>query len=112
MVSPGDLRCTERENDNGDQFQGSPFSTGDYSVLSLIPTPQLSSRGRRLEAIIINLTMPSESTVNHVVRQRFCQRQQMQWSKRGAHLLLQTRVKTLHRAWDTVCKRWYPDMAV
>src|SRR5262245_12208885 len=31
MVSPGNLRCTERENDNGDQFQGSPFSTGYYS---------------------------------------------------------------------------------
>ena len=31
MVSPADLRCTERENDDGDQFQGSPFSTGYYS---------------------------------------------------------------------------------
>src|SRR5215470_6974377 len=31
MVSPGDLWCTERENDDGDQFQGSPLSAGDYS---------------------------------------------------------------------------------
>src|SRR5262245_51317289 len=31
MVSPGDLRCAERENDDGDQFQGSPFSAGYYS---------------------------------------------------------------------------------
>ena len=30
-----------------------------------------------------------ESTVNEVVSKRFCKRQQMQWSKRGAHLLLQ-----------------------
>ena len=35
-----------------------------------------------------------------------------QWSKRGAHLLLQTRVKTLNRALGTVCKRWYPDIEV
>src|SRR5262245_7560215 len=31
MVSPGDLRCAERENDDGDQFQGSTFSAGYYS---------------------------------------------------------------------------------
>src|SRR5262250_2445779 len=31
MVSPGDLWCTERESDDGDQFQGSPLSAGDYS---------------------------------------------------------------------------------
>jgi hypothetical protein len=29
------------------------------------------------------------------VSKRFCKKQQMQWSKSGAHLLLQTRVKTL-----------------
>ena len=37
---------------------------------------------------------------------------QMQWSKRGAHLLLQTRVKTLNGELGTVFKRWYPDMDV
>jgi hypothetical protein len=29
-----------------------------------------------------------ESTVNQVISKRFCKRQQMQWTKRGAHLLL------------------------
>lgn len=29
-----------------------------------------------------------ESTVNAVVNKRFCKKQQMQWSKEGAHLLL------------------------
>src|SRR4030095_2940808 len=37
-----------------------------------------------------------ESTVNEVVSKRFCKKQQMQWSKEGAHLLLQTRVRTLN----------------
>jgi hypothetical protein len=37
-----------------------------------------------------------ESTVNAVVSKRFCKKQQMQWSKGGAHLLLQTRVRTLN----------------
>jgi hypothetical protein len=46
-----------------------------------------------------------ESTVNQVINKRFCKRQQMQWSKRGAHLLLQTRVKTLNRELVTVFKQ-------
>ena len=46
-----------------------------------------------------------ESTVNQVVSKRFCKRLQMQWSKWGAHLLLQTRVKILNRELGTVCKR-------
>jgi hypothetical protein len=53
-----------------------------------------------------------ESTVNQVVSKRFCKRQQMRWSKRGAHLLLQARVKPLNREWGSVFKRWYPDIQV
>src|SRR5215471_2246468 len=34
----------------------------------------------------------------------------MQWSKQGAHLLLQTRVKTLDGELGAVFTRWYPDM--
>jgi hypothetical protein len=36
-----------------------------------------------------------ESTVNTVVGKRFCKRQQMRWSKTGAHLMLQTRTRIL-----------------
>jgi hypothetical protein len=53
-----------------------------------------------------------ESTVNQVISKRFCKRQQMQWTKQGAHLLLQTRVKTLNGELRAVFKRWYPDMQV
>ena len=51
-----------------------------------------------------------ESTGNQVVSKRFCKKQQMLWSKRGAHLLLQTRVKTLNGELVSVFKRWYPDL--
>src|SRR6266852_1459533 len=51
-----------------------------------------------------------ESTGNEVVSRRFCKQQQMQWSKKGAHVLLQTRVRTLNGELGTICKRWYPDM--
>ena len=33
-----------------------------------------------------------------------------QWTKRGAHLLLQTRVKTLNQELGAVFQRWYPDL--
>jgi len=51
-----------------------------------------------------------ESTVNEVVSKRFCKKQQMQWSKEGAHLLLQTRVRTLNGELGAIFKGWYPDM--
>jgi hypothetical protein len=51
-----------------------------------------------------------QSTVNQVVSKRFCKRQQMQWTKWGAHLLLQTRVKSLTGERGAVFKHCYPDM--
>jgi hypothetical protein len=71
--------------------------------------PNYGERYRHGEAIATGFV---ESTVNQVVSKRFCKKQQMQWSKRGAHLLLQTRVKTLNRELGSVFKQWYPDMEV
>jgi hypothetical protein len=51
-----------------------------------------------------------ESTVHEVVSKRFCTKQQMQWSKERAHLLLQTRVRTLNGELSGIFKRWYPDL--
>jgi hypothetical protein len=71
--------------------------------------PNYGERYRNGEVITTSFV---ESTVNQVVSKRFCKRQQMQWSKRGAHLLLQARVKTLDREWPAVFKSWYPDLEV
>jgi hypothetical protein len=56
--------------------------------------PNYGERYRNGPAIATGVV---ESTVNQVISQRFCKKQQMQWSKRGAHVLLQLRIKTLHR---------------
>ena len=37
----------------------------------------------------------AESVMNHVVNRRMSKRQQMRWSMKGAHCLLQTRVELL-----------------
>jgi len=52
-----------------------------------------------------------ESTVNLVVSRRFAKKQQMQWSKQGAHLLLQTRTRALDGTLRDLFTRWYPAMA-
>jgi hypothetical protein len=52
-----------------------------------------------------------ESTVNLVVSRRFAKKQQMQWSKQGAHFLLQTRTRTLDGTLRDLFTRWYPAMA-
>lgn len=51
-----------------------------------------------------------ESTVNTVVGKRFGKRQQMRWSKRGAHLMLQTRTRTLDGTLRAKFEHWYPGM--
>ncbi len=65
--------------------------------------PNYGERYRHSETIS---TASAESTVNEVVSTRFCKKQQMQWSKGGAHLLLQRRVKTLNRELGSMFKRW------
>jgi hypothetical protein len=53
----------------------------------------------------------AESTVNAVVSKRFAKRQQMQWTKRGAHLLLQTRTRALDGTLRPLFERWHPGLA-
>jgi hypothetical protein len=49
--------------------------------------------------------------VNAVISKRFAKRQQMQWTKRGAHLLLQTRTGTLDGTLRPLFERWQPGLA-
>ena len=53
----------------------------------------------------------SESTVNAVFSKRFAKRQQMQWTRRGAYLLLQTRARTLDGTLRPLFERWHPGLA-
>jgi len=53
-----------------------------------------------------------ESTVNYVVAKRFCKRQQMQWSPKDAHLLLQMRTRVLNGELEQTFQKWYPSFRV
>jgi hypothetical protein len=49
-----------------------------------------------------------ESAINQVVSKRMVKKQQMGWSQRGAHLLLQVRTRVLYEEWENTFRRWYP----
>jgi hypothetical protein len=54
----------------------------------------------------------AEATVNVVVGKRFGKRQQMRWSKHGAHWLLQTRTRTLDGTLRGKFEQWDPALAI
>jgi hypothetical protein len=49
-----------------------------------------------------------ESAVNQVLSKRFVKKQQMSWSRRGAHLLLQVRTRVLNEELREKFDEWYP----
>jgi hypothetical protein len=68
--------------------------------------PNFGERRRQGETIS---TAFVESTINQVVSRRFVKKQQMQWTLKGAHLLLQTRTKVLNNELENTFKHWYPE---
>ena len=72
---------------------------------SLINYGERYRAGERISSAFV------EATVNAVVSKRFAKKQQMQWTPRGAHLLLQTRTRTLDGTLRSTFERWYPGLA-
>jgi hypothetical protein len=69
--------------------------------------PNYGDRYRNEEAISSAI---AESTVNQIVSKRFVKKQQMRWTRRGAHLLFQIRTRVLDNTLATTFQRWYPGM--
>lgn len=68
--------------------------------------PNYGERYRHGEAISSAF---AESTVNQVISKRMVKKQQMRWSKRGAHLFLQVRTRVLNDEWEGQFRTWYPN---
>ena len=107
----GDIQMDLDSVENGNPALGklgqhvSEFNT--YIANNKAFIPNYGDRYRYGEMIS---TAFAESTVNQVVSKRMVKKQQMRWTQRGAHLLLQVRTKVLNDEWrDTFC-RWYPSM--
>ncbi|MGE5659575.1 MAG: ISKra4 family transposase [Actinomycetota bacterium] len=53
-----------------------------------------------------------ESTVNQLISKRFVKKQQMRWTPKGAHLLIQVRTRVLNNEWMSKFQQWYPALKV
>jgi hypothetical protein len=67
--------------------------------------PNYGERYRQGERISTGFV---ESTVHQVISKRMVKKQQMRWSQRGAHLLLQIRTCVLNGEWEATFRTWYP----
>ena len=70
--------------------------------------PNYGERYRNHERIATSFV---ESAVNVVIAKRFNKKQQMQWSRQGAHMLLQIRTRTLDGTLRDLFDEWYPGCA-
>ena len=102
-----DLECVELDNP-------SPLTKKLYKAVCELHTyisnnrsfiPNYGERYRNGERISTGFV---ESAINQVVAKRFVKKQQMQWTQRGAHLLLQVRTKVLNGELDGIFRQWYP----
>jgi hypothetical protein len=75
------------------------------NAASLINYGERFRSGERISSCL------AESTVNAIISKRFAKRQQMQWTPRGAHLLLQMRTRTLDDTLRPLFEGWYPGLA-
>jgi hypothetical protein len=68
--------------------------------------PNYGERWRNEESIATGFV---ESAVNQIVSKRFAKKQQMQWTKKSAHLVLQMRTQVLDERLEDTFRDWYPD---
>ena len=78
---------------------------GGYIRANTTSIPNYGERYRNGEAISSAFV---ESAVNQVVSKRMVKKQQMRWTPRGAHLLLQVRTRVLNDDLAADFARWYP----
>ena len=100
-----ELELTAGESENRDKLWKQLREFAGYIQNNREFIPNYGERYRNGERIATGFV---ESTVNQVVSKRMVKRQQVQWTERGAHLLLQTRTRVLNGEWDETFRRWYP----
>lgn len=103
-----DLDTLENDYPSMKRFARAAHEFRTYIANNAHAIPNYAERWRYGERVS---TAFVESTVNLVVGKRFAKRQQMQWTPRGAHLLLQTRTRTLDGTLRGMFAKWYPGIA-
>ena len=102
-----DLQFLEAPSENTKKLLKAAREFGGYIAANRVFIPNYGDRYRHGERIS---TAFVESTVDQVISKRFAKRQQMTWTERGAHLLLQVRTQTLNGDLRAKFRGWYPGM--
>lgn len=69
---------------------------------------EIPDYGKDFRSGLVISTAFIESIVNSLLDKRFSKSQQMQWTPKGAHLLLQIRVRLANGKLPETFRRWYP----
>ena len=101
-----DLEIAERSPEQARLLQAVREFDG-YIRANAERIPNYGERHRAGEAISTAFT---ESAVNQVISKRMVKKQQMRWTPRGAHLLLQVRTRVLNDQLADDFNRWYPGL--
>jgi hypothetical protein len=100
-----DLDCIEDPDPRQQAFLAKLAEFRSYLDTNATEIPNYGERHRCGEAISSAI---AESTVNQVISKRMVKKQQMRWSPRGAHLLLQLRTRVLNDDLADDFDRWNP----
>jgi hypothetical protein len=102
-----DLECAEELSAAGRKLAKALDEFATYLRNNSASIPNYGERWHNGEVIS---TAFVESTVNTVISRRMVKKQQMRWSPRGVHLLLQIRTCVLNDELATKFGDWYPAM--
>ena len=102
-----DLESQEERSERAKKLLKAVGAFHHYIEVNQASIPNYGDRYRHGEVIS---TAFAESTVNQVISKRMVKKQQMRWTERGAHLLLQVRTQVLNEDLRTTFQRWYPGM--
>ena len=86
-------------------------SVAEFQTYITANEPFIPNYGDRYRYGEVISTAFVESTVNQVISKRMVKQQQMRWTKKGAHLLLQVRAQVLNEDLRPTFERWYPAMS-
>jgi hypothetical protein len=107
-----DVSCVEPEETSNperyDRFSKSLSEFHTYIENNRSFIPNYGERYRYGECIS---TAFAESAVNEIISRRMVKKQQMRWTQKGAHSLLQVRTQTLNDDLRGKFRQWYPEMA-
>jgi hypothetical protein len=80
-----------------------------YITRNATSIPNYGERHRAGEPIS---SATAEATVNEVISRRMVKKQQMRWTRQGAHQLLQIRCRVLDHTLANDFHRWHPGLTL